>query len=261
MEKVLSAPLFAAVLAVGMLVCIELGRLLGARGEAQAGDGSREGFGRFESSVFALFGLLLAFTFSASAARFDARRWLVAEEANRIGTAYLRLDLLAVEQQPPLRDLFRRYVDSRLETYRRMPDVDAARAELSRSEEIQRAIWSRAVAGTRVAAAGVHVDAGKLLLPALNEMIDITTTRTMAARVHTPRLVFYLLLGMGLLAALLAGHAISARRVWSRLHVVVFVLTIAITVFVIVDLEYPRVGFLRLDQYDDVLVDLRAGMR
>jgi len=260
MEKVLSAPLFAAVLAAGMLVCIELGRRLGARGEAQAGDGSREGFGRFESSVFALFGLLLAFTFSASAARFDARRLLVAEEANRIGTAYLRLDLLAAEQQPALRDLFRRYVDSRLATYRKMPDVAAARAELSRTEQLQRAIWSRAVAGTRVTA-GVHVDAGKLLLPALNEMIDITTTRTMAARVHTPRLVFYLLLAMGLLASLLAGHAVSARRVWSRLHVVVFVLTIAITVFLIVDLEYPRVGLLRLDRYDDVLVDLRATMR
>jgi hypothetical protein len=261
MEKVLSAPLFAAVLAAGMLVCIELGRRLGARGEAQARDGSGEGFGRFESSVFALFGLLLAFTFSASAARFDARRWLVAEEANRIGTAYLRLDLLAAEQQPPLRDLFRRYLDSRLATYRKMSDVAAARVELSHTEQIQRAIWSRAVAGTRVTAAGVHVDAGKLLLPALNEMIDITTTRTMAARIHTPRLVFYLLLAMGLLAALLAGHAVSTRRVWSRLHVAVFVLTIGITVFLIVDLEYPRVGLLRLDQYDDVLVDLRASMR
>ena len=70
-----------------------------------------------EGAVFALFGLLLAFTFSGAVARYDAHRELVSEERNDIGTAYLRLDLLPPQDQPPLRQLFRDYVISRLHLY------------------------------------------------------------------------------------------------------------------------------------------------
>ena len=100
--------------------------------------------------MFALLGLLIAFTFSGAAVRFDQRRSLIVQETNDIGTAYLRLDLLPPSAQPALRDLFRRYLDSRLEVYRRLPDIEAARAELARSNELQGEIWSRAVAASRM---------------------------------------------------------------------------------------------------------------
>ena len=99
-----------------------------------------------DGAVFALLGLLVAFTFSGAASRFDARRHLIVEETNAIGTAYLRLDLLPASAQPALRDLFRRYLDSRLEVYRKLPDLDAAKAELARSTQLQGEIWSQAVA-------------------------------------------------------------------------------------------------------------------
>jgi len=136
--------------------------------------------------LFSLFGLLIAFTFSGSASRFDSRRQLLAEEINDIGTAYLRLDLLPAGVQPALHGLFRDYVDSRLAVYRKLPELDAAKAELARSEKIQGEIWTRAVAAT--ADSGADADASRLVLPSLNAMIDITNTRVMAARIILRRL-------------------------------------------------------------------------
>jgi hypothetical protein len=80
-----------------------------------------------EGSVFGLLGLLVAFTFSGASSRFDTRRHLIVEETNAIGTAYLRLDVLPSTVQPALRDSFRRYLDSRLAIYRKLPDAAAAK--------------------------------------------------------------------------------------------------------------------------------------
>ena len=93
-----------------MLILLEVGRRIGARRLAEDPMGAAAGVGTVEGAVFALFGLLIAFTFSGAAARFDTRRQLIIEETNAIGTAYLRLDLLPVDAQPGLREKFRRYV-------------------------------------------------------------------------------------------------------------------------------------------------------
>jgi hypothetical protein len=93
-----------------------------------------------------LFGLLIAFTFSGAASRFDARRQLIIDEANDISTAWNYLDLLPVNKQAAMRDLFRRYTDARIATFERLPDIPAAEAELATSLTLQDEIWKRAVA-------------------------------------------------------------------------------------------------------------------
>ena len=75
-----------------------------------------------DGAVFAVLGLLIAFTFSGATARFDTRRQLIVEETNDIGTAYLRLAPLPADAQPPLRQAFRDYLAARIETYRRQQD-------------------------------------------------------------------------------------------------------------------------------------------
>jgi hypothetical protein len=100
-----------------------------------------------------------------------------------------------------------------------------------------------------------------LLLPALNQMIDITTTRTMATQFHPPLIVFVLLVALSFTAALLAGYSMGApgrKRSW--IHIVGFATVMAITVYVIIDIEYPRHGFIRVDQVDHVLRELRLSM-
>jgi hypothetical protein len=106
-----AALLLTLCLLVGMLVTFEIGRRVGAARLARDPDGLAKGAGAAEGAVFALLGLLMAFTFSGAASRFDERRMLINTEANAIGTAWLRIDLLPDEAQPPMRDLFRRYAD------------------------------------------------------------------------------------------------------------------------------------------------------
>ena len=94
-----------------------------------------------------------------------------------MGTAYLRIDLLPAAAQGEMRDRFRRYLDARLAVYRALPDLEAADEHLASANRIQQEIWMRAVADS-----ADSQSARMLLLPALNEMFDITTTRTAATR-------------------------------------------------------------------------------
>jgi hypothetical protein len=254
-----AATLVSVCMFAGILLLLNLGRRLGARRRTDTAEGvSSRGAGVIEGAVFALLGLLVAFTFSGAAARFDARRHLIVEEANTIGTAYLRVDLLPADAQPAMRDLFRRYVDTRIETYRKLPDVRAALNELEASTRLQREIWQRAVAGT--GAPGTPISAANLLLPAVNAMFDIANTRVLSTQMHPPFVVFGLLLGLALVSAFFAGIGLSTTAGRHRIYTFGFALTMAGAVHVILDLEYPRLGALRLDEFDRALIDVRATM-
>jgi hypothetical protein len=183
---------------------------------------------------------------------------LIAEEVTAIRTAYMRLDLLPSEQRPVLKELFRGYVDSRLEAYRRMPNAEAAEAEMSRSETLQEQIWSHAVTASELA--GAHRDAGKLLLPALNNMFDITTVRTMSLQIHPPTIIYVLLFGVALACALLAGYRMSSAQHRSWLHILGFTVITVVVVYVILDLDYLREGLIRLQSADQLLVKARQAM-
>ena len=251
--------LYCVLLFVGMLAMLEAGRFVALRGGGGAPDDSRGRFDTVEAAVFALFGLLIAFTFSGAANRFLEKQMLVAEEANDIGTAYLRVDLVAPPAQPALRELFRQYLDARIAAYERLPDVSAAMSEMAKSKELQNRIWAGAIQATRSPDAASN--AALLLLPALNTMFDITTTRTMALQMHPPKVIFALLFALGLLCSLLAGHrmALRGRRNW--LHILGFAVFTAAVVYVILDVEYPRIGLIRISGADRVLVELRRSMK
>jgi hypothetical protein len=249
---------FAGGLFLGMLLLLETGRRIAIRRLAQDPEGAREGLGVVEGAIFSLLGLLIAFTFSGAATRFEDRRHLIVEEANDIGTAYLRIDVLPASAQPALRELFRQYLDSRLGVYRKLPDIAAAQAELAHSVQLQGEIWTNAIEACRDS--GPH-PAHMLLLPALNAMFDITTTRTETAKNHPPSIIFAMIGALSLAAALLAGYGMAGGKLRSWVHIVGFAAAMAITVYVIVDIEYPRFGFIRVADADRVLLDLRESMK
>jgi hypothetical protein len=242
-------------LLLGIMIALEIGRRLGVK-HAQT-DGATEGTGPLEAAIFGLLGLLIAFTFSGAVSRFDDRRHLIVEEANDIGTAYLRVDLLPSESQPAIREKFKQYVDSRLETYRKIPDMEAANTELKRSQQLQNDIWTMSAAASQNSQ---NTMAGMLLMPALNAMIDITTTRTMSAQMHPPMPIFVMLVVMALASAVLAGFGMARAKSRNWLHRAAFALILALTVYVILDMEYPRLGFIRVDSFDQALVDVRNSM-
>jgi hypothetical protein len=99
------------------------------------------------------------------------------------------------------------------------------------------------------------------VLPALNEMIDITTTRHVATQNHPPLVIYLLLASLSLVGSLLVGYGMSENKRQSWLHTTAFAIVLSLTTYVIVDLEFPRVGLIRVDAADQVLVDLRKSMR
>lgn len=257
MSLIFLAALSFICLLLGMLLFTEIGRRIGTARLARHSQLS-EGVGAAEGAVFGLLGLLLAFAFSGAADRFQDRRHLITAEANAIGTAYLRIDLMPAEAQPELRDLFRRYVDSRLNTYAAVGDMEAVKRGLAESEQLQLAIWSKAVAAGQ--APGATTPPIMLLLPSLNEMIDITTDRLVATRNHPPVALFALLGILAFAGALLVGYSGSVNKDRSWLHTLTFATALSLTIYVIVDLEFPRLGLIRVDGADLVLVELRRSL-
>lgn len=244
--------LIVGLLFSAMLALQEVGRRIGLRDRGSDLKGEKPGSAT-ESAVYALLGLLIAFTFSGAAGRYEARRHLIVDEANAIGTAWLRLDVLPAAAQPALRDLFRQYVDARLDTYA-VATGDAQ--AIARANELQRQIWSASVEAARTSGATPPYT---VLLPALNDMIDITTTRAEARRLHPPVAVFVLLGVVALLGSLFAGYGMAgAPR--SRVHTFGFAAVLAMALFVIVDFEFPRVGLIRVDAADSVLIEVRRSM-
>ena len=243
---------------LGMQGALEVGRRIGMRRMARDPEGAKAGSGVIDGAVFGLLGLLIAFTFSGAAARFDARRALIVEEANSIGTAWLRLDLLPGNAQPALREKFRQYLDARLAAFRKIPDLAAAETDLARANALQTEIWTQAVAACRDSGSQ---PATMLLLPALNQMFDVAAARTTGVQMHPPPII-YLMLGLLVLAgSLLAGYGMGVGRIRNWVHALAFVLVMSLAVYVILDYEFPRVGFIRIHSFDEVLMDLRQSMK
>ena len=100
-----------------------------------------------------------------------------------------------------------------------------------------------------------------LLLPALNAMMNLTTTRTLATRMHPPTMIFGMLFGLALASALLAGYSMADNQAGRWLYMLAFAAVIAGVVYVILDLEFPRLGLIRFQAFDQALVELRQSMQ
>lgn len=210
------------------------------------------------SAIFALLGLLIAFTFSGAYGRLDTRRHLIVNEANAISTAYLRLDLLPVDAQPPLRDLFRTYTTSRASLYGDLINPASTAQELAHSAELQKEIWHQ------VMTAGVCAEcesARLLLIPSVNEMIDIVTTRTVAINTHPPMPVFVTLFALAIICSGLIGFRSVRREPFGNFHSLLFAVVVSGVLYLILDIEYPRFGLVRLDHVNETLVSLLQMMQ
>ena len=95
---------------------------------------------------------------------------------------------------------------------------------------------------------------------ALNDMFDIQTVRVTATQIHPPLIIYVMLIGLALASALLAGYQSAGEKDFDWLHKIGFAGLVALTFYVIIDIEYPRLGWVRLDAIDQLL-NVREGMR
>ena len=257
MHFVMLSSLFAVILLLASLALMVLGRRIGERRLQADPGGAFAGHAAVETAVFGLLGLLLAFSFSGAMKRFDDRRQLIGDEAAALTAAYWQADLLQPAPRALLRDRLRQYLQARLEASRQPRLIEGGQEVLTsdvmrHSEAMQAEIWRTASDPTH-AIRGESVD--HVLLPTLTSLFGAAKARNAAGQRHPPEIIYFMLFGLTLVSALLAGYGMAGSKRPSWVHMAGFALSLAGTVFVIHDIEFPRSGLIRVDQFDQVLVD------
>lgn len=247
----------ALILFALIALSLRFGWLVGRKRLQTLGDNANDGLGAAEGAMFGMMGLLVAFTFTGAASRFEQRRDLIVQESNAIGTAWLRLDLLQEGSRQQARDLFRRYLDQRLAVYGNVTDAQSTANSLAAVAALQTQIWELVV---RQAREDKSQPLPQTLLPAVNDMFDIASSRVLATRQHPHFAIFAMLGVLVLVSAFFAGFSQAKVARQSRVHLLGFAATTALALYLIVDLEYPRVGVIRVDSFDQALIELRASM-
>ncbi len=248
----------AACLFLSMLLFLELGRRIAVEHIRTRGDEARAGVGIVDGAVYGLLALLIGFTFSGAAERFNNRRVLIGDIDNTASTVWRRIDLLPPEQQPAIRAGLRRYVDELIAYYTNTATVRQSLQTPAALASAEDDLWSRTVTACKAPGG----DAARLLLlPALNLTFDAVQREYTARRIHPP-MVIYVMLGIAALAtALFAGYGMANRTSRNWLFTIGIAACVSAATYVIVELEYPRVGLFRVNDMDQVIVDLRARMQ
>jgi hypothetical protein len=204
-------------------------------------------------AVLGLLAFMLAFTFGLAASRFDARRQVVLEEANAIGTTYLRTRLLPEPERSETAKLLREYVDVRVGG----AQINNLAEAVSRSEELHEQLWSRATAAAAKNPGSIMTG---LFIQSLNEVIDLHAKRMLVAlRNRIPLAIWLTLFGLGLLGMVSTGYQAGLSATRRSPEMAVLVLAFAGVLFLIVDLDRAHEGLMRVSQ--QAMLDLQRTMQ
>lgn len=233
--------LIALGLCGGAVLALEVGYRLGLRtGRGASPDASH--LGAVVGAMLALLGLLLGFSYAGASGRYLERQQLIVNEANAIGTAYLRADLLAEPHRQALQKTLREYTDTRLALYgSKSPSMTREAGE--RSAAVHAPLWKAAVDAVRESP-----QFSMLILPPVNEVIDLHTTHMASINRHLPLLALGTLLISATVSLGVMGFSAGLSK--KRNHGVTLALAflVAMTLWITIDLDYPRRGLIRISE-------------
>jgi hypothetical protein len=234
-----------------MLLSCEVGFRLGVRGRSSRDRDASESLGPMVGGLLGMLGFVLAFTFSMAASQHDLRKHNVLDEANIIGTAYLRTDLVQDPAAIELRQLLREYVDLRL-AHSSGEDLDEA---LVRNAQILSSLWS-SVSALAVASPNTN---SSLVVQSTNDVIDMHEKRlTGALHNRIPRSVWLALMAITSLTMLTMGLQVGLDGRRRFVAIVPLSLAFAVLVTLVVDLDRPQGGMIKVGQ--QAMIDLQANM-
>ena len=236
------------------MLCLELGYLLSKhRREKGIGD-SESSVGSMVGSTLALLAFMLAFTFGLAYSRFDDRRALVVEEANAIGTAFLRADLIDEPHRSAVKNILREYIDIRVQGSRHPSLLEMA---VRKSESLHDDLWAQAAMVGRTQDSDVIA----LFIDSVNEVIDIHTKRLAAGiQGRVPESIWAALFFVAALAMAGMGYQIGLTGHRSWLTSVILVLTFSTVLWLIADLDRPWEGLLNVSQQSLVNLSEKIGL-
>jgi hypothetical protein len=206
------------------------------------------------SGLIGLLFFLLAFTFGMSGSRYDSRRTIIVEEANDIGTALLRSDLYPDTERTLFRKDFKEYVEARIQYYEVGPDVKGILKADSLSQAISARLWKRA---SDLSKNPANLAATQQMIPALNTMIDVTTSRLAGERAKVPESILIMLFLLALITAFYSGYSEGRKGKIDWLVQTGFCLLVSLVILFTYDLDRPRRGFVNLDGPNQTIIELR----
>lgn len=212
----------------------------------------KEELGSISSTLLGLLALILAFTFSMANSRFDVRRELAVQEANAIGTAALRTEFFPDSIQSALKTTLKNYLEERIMIIEAGTDVEKMILHLSKSDSIGLSLWNQV---TEFSKSDPNLVKTSEIVPALNEMIDLSTSRLAAGEANIPPSIQWFLIILCICSTFLLGY--ERKDDFDLILVVGFSLMLSITVFSIVDLDRPRSGLVTLEEANSKIIELR----
>jgi hypothetical protein len=243
---------FAIAVAVALLA-LEIGYRLGRWRHARAVDEQAAPVGAMVASILGLLAFMLAFTFGLASSRFDARSQVMLEEANAIGTTYLRAHLLAERERSRITKLLREYVDVRVRTFQE-GIVAEGRA---RSEQLHEQLWSQATAAAQKNPGSIMTG---LFIQSLNEVIGLHGKRLVAAlRNRIPLSIWITLFTLAVFGMVSTGCQAGLSATRRSREMLLLAMSFAAVLFLIVDLDRTHEGFLRVNQ--QAMLDLQKSMQ
>jgi hypothetical protein len=226
-----------------LLVATEVGYRLGYRERDRLSEPAKAQVGTIEAALLGLLGLLLGFTYSMASTRYDARKALVGAEVNAVRTALHRARLLPDRVDGPAEALIHDYVRARIALARSLdPDRDEVDAQARRA---QKALWDLAIAESR---SPEQPDMLGLFVEALNEMDEAKTRRDAALIDHVPVSVLTLVFFSTIIVFGVVGYGFGLAGGRGLLATSLLALLIALVVMVVLDLDRPRRGLVRVGQ-------------
>lgn len=241
MLPILSDLSIAAGLLLLLFIGLEFGFRSGRRAVEERDSKAAGQIGAIQGAVLGLLGLLLGFSFAAAGARFLERQDLIVQEANSIGTTYLRAGLLAEPYRSELRSELKRYTAERLVMSQQLRG-GFTQEMADKVTDSHTKIWNIAKHGVLEERTLVQA-----VLPPVNELIDLHSTRVGAARKHLPKLVMGLLIACSALSVVVIGYGCGlsdSRRLPMTIPLAV---VIATSLWITIDLDHPRAGLLLLN--------------
>jgi len=238
---------------IAMMAMVALGRIAGKIWHKEV-DEPRGGVNSLLGAVFALFGFILAFTFGMSGSRYENVRNVIVEEANDIGTAILRADLYSDSVRDAFRADFKKYLEARIDYYNHATDTALlmkAKADAAKTAE---ALWARAMQQSKLP--NMLIPSNQMI-PALNAMFDIATTREVILIARVPDVIIWMLFILSLASSFIAGFTSLSIRHKDWIIIAGFALLSSMIIYITLDLGRPMRGIIKAEMGQQAILDLQ----
>lgn len=245
--------LIVSLLFAAILFAYEINFRIGRHFQKSTDEELKVQTGSIQAGILGLLALLLGFTFNMALQRFDSRSHAVIKEANAIGTAILRTKLLPSPYNSKAEKLLDKYIDLRLQVSKVDLTHKGERIKLNKATDlIQNELWNDATQAAEIDPRPVTTG---YYITALNDVIDARGERNAILQRHVPEVILFLLFIVFIIGGSLMGYTSGLSQKRAYIPTVMFTLLIVLVVFIIIDLDRPKRGIIKVKQ--DSMLELK----